>query len=96
MTQEELEQLFSKPLVWSFQAANVSGTSYYYPDGTAKADGRWGSVTGTYTIKEGMKCSHFPSIDKKPRCRRYYKVGPREYHEINPNTGALTAKTKLK
>ncbi len=95
MTQAELEQLFSKPVEFSFSTPETSG-DLKYADGKSEGTWRQGSGKGTYEIKDGLFCSRWDFRNMSERCFRVYKISDTEYHYVHPKTGSLESIDKLK
>lgn len=96
LTQADLEAIFSKEVTFNFLTSKQSrGETTYKPDGTCKVSGNNFSDTGTYWIENGQYCSKWDIIRSSVKCQRWYKVGDKEFHQVD-SAGNMAAKMYLK
>ena len=100
LSQNELEQLFSRQKTF---AADLQGNSVEitcYPDGTQKLVSRdsadMSEDAGTYTIRNGQKCDLWKkTYDAREKCLKFNFVSSGRYYLVTPD-GSLHAYITMK
>ena len=85
MSQMELtsEYARTRTIKWR-NAAGVTGTATYKPDGTAQVEWGRGSDTGKWRIASGQFCTHWTTARNGTEyCTRIYRTGENEYESFN-------------
>ncbi len=90
LSQNELEQLFSRQKTFATEIQGKRVEVTCYPDGTQKLISLDPEIsfedTGTYTIRNGKKCDLWEKkYGVKEQCLRYNYVSSGRYYLVNPD-----------
>ncbi len=97
LNQQDLIEFFKQERAVTWTSKQVSGKSYYFPNGTQEMTWPGGGDKGEYRLENGQFCSKWKEWrGGKEKCLRLYKTGENEYSWVHLDGSFNSAMTLIK